>query len=347
MSLRKVGKYYWLDIRIDGKRIRRSLRTDNRTHALHKAERLRAQLLNERGKKEIDFDEFCKQYIEYAWNEKPKSALKEEQRLEKIKTFWANEFQIKRLSDITPYHIEHLKAALKAGKLSKCRSKDKDNKELAKTTVNYYLQLLRGMFYKAIDWEIYSKQNPLKKVRFYKLNTRREILSRSQIKKVIEASREISRKPLSPLQKAFYDLVILGINTGMRKSEILNLRWKDINGDELFITGKGDKNRSIPLNSEAESVIKKQPRKNEYVFNIPNRNKHDLFSRTTRKIKKRSGVDFHFHLLRHYFATSLVEKNIDIVTVSELLGHSKLSTTMIYSHTDKERKKMAVEALLK
>ena len=345
--LKKVGKYYWLDIRIDGKRIRRSLRTDNRTHAIHKAERLRSQLLNERGSKDIRFDEFCKQYIEYAWNEKPKSALKEEQRLEKIKAFWTREFQIKRLSDITPYHIEQLKAALKAGKLSEGRSKDKDNKELSKATVNYYLQLLRGMFYKAIDWEIYSKQNPLKKVRFYKLNTRREVLSRSQINKVIEASREISQSPLSPLQKVFYDLVILAINTGMRKSEILNLRWKDINNNELSVRGKGDKIRSVPLNQEALRILGSQPRKNEYVFDIPNRNKHDLFSRTTRKIKKRSGLDFHFHLLRHYFATSLVEKNIDIVTISELLGHSKLSTTMIYSHTDKERKQRAVESLLK
>ena len=150
------------------------------------------------------------------------------------------------LEDITPYHIEQLKAELKKTGLIKDPEKAK---ELSKATVNRYLQILRGMFYKAIDWEIYKKPNPVKKVRFY------------------------------------------------------------------------------------------------YVFDIPNRHQQDLFRRTTKRIQKLTGIPFHFHLLRHYFASSLVEKGVDLLTVSEILGHSKTMVSLGYVHTDMERKRRAVELL--
>jgi integrase len=131
----------------------------------------------------------------------------------------------------------------------------------------------------------------------------------------------------------------------MRKSEILELKWKDIKEDEIEITGKGSRRRVIPLNSSARGIIKRQPKKDEYVFDLSNRYQADLFRRTIGQIRKRTGIDFHFHLLRHYFTTRLIEKGIDFVTVGELLGHSKITTSLIYSHTDKERKKKAVSLL--
>jgi len=63
--------------------------------------------------------------------------------------------------------------------------------------------------------------------------------------------------------------------------------------------------------------------------------------RTFNQIKKRTGIDFHLHLLRHYFATSLIEKGVDLITVAAILGHSKLTTSLIYSHTDREKMKRA------
>lgn len=64
---------------------------------------------------------------------------------------------------------------------------------------------------------------------------------------------------------------------------------------------------------------------------------------TVNQVRKKGGVDFHFHLLRHHFATSLIEKGVDFITISEILGHSKMTTSLIYSHTDKGRKKRAVD----
>lgn len=339
MSLRKVGKYYWLDIRIKGKRIRRSLHTDNKFVALDRYKEKKDELLAEYAGKKVRFSDFCKQYIDWAWDSKPASALREQQRLKKIQEFFES-LDLKFLEDITPYHIEQLKAYLR-NKIPVTENK----KGLSKATVNRYLQILRGLFYRARDWEIYKGPNPVKKVKFYREESKKEALSAAQLKKVIKATREISKKPNSQLQKVFYDMVLLALNTGMRKSEILNLRWRDIKEGEIEVRGKGEKRRYIPLNKTAQEIIKKQHKKNEYVLDIPNRSQQDLLRRTVNQVKKRTGIDFHFHLLRHTFTTKLIKKGIDFVTIGSILGHSKITTSLIYSHTDKERKKRAVELI--
>jgi len=131
----------------------------------------------------------------------------------------------------------------------------------------------------------------------------------------------------------------------MRKSEILNLKWNDIQGHEALIRGKGNVQRIVPLNTIACSIIDKQTKRDEFVFHIPNRHQQDLLRRTVNQVKKRTGINFHFHLLRHYFTTKLIEKGVDFVTISGLLGHSKTMTSLLYSHTNGEKKKKAVDIL--
>jgi len=142
-------------------------------------------------------------------------------------------------------------------------------------------------------------------------------------------------------------MVLFALNTGMRKSETLNLKWRDIKEGKIEVRGKGEKRRVIPLNGIAKVIITKQPQKIEYVFDIPNLNQPDLLRRAVNQIKKRTETDFHFHLLRHYFTTSLLEKGVDFVTIGSILEYSKMTTGLIYSHTDKERKKRAVDLLMK
>jgi len=331
MGIIKRGKYYWIDVRIKGKRIRRSLNTTNKPVALLRFSEQREELLAESEGRKVKFSEFCKKYLNWAWSSKPASADREQQRLIKIQAFF-QDLGIIQLDEITPYHIEQLRTKL-------------NDDGLSKATVNRYLQILRGLFYKAIDWEAYNKPNPLKKIKFYKENPTVNPLTEDQAEKIICAAEEISREYRSSLQKSFHDICMLAVNTGLRKSEILNLKWKDFRGNEISVNGKGDKNRCIPLNLEAKAIIIKQPRKTEWVFDIPNRHQASLFKRTVGQIKKRTGIDFHFHLLRHHFTTKLIEKGIDFITISELLGHSKTTTTLIYSHTNRDRKERAVKAL--
>ena len=331
MSISRHGKIYWLDIRVKGKRIRRSLHTTNKFEALDKYKEKKDELIGEHEGKKTRFSSFCKQYLEWAWSSKPKIALKEQQRLRRIQSFF-QDLEIVYLEDITPYHIEKLKADLQM-------------KGLKKSTVNGWLQILRGMFYRAIDWEVYTKPNPLKKVRFYRVQRAVQGLSKEDMTRVLEAARTISETPLSQLQKIFYDLIVFGLNTGMRRSEVLNLTWGSVKNDSVEITGKGDKKRTVPLNSVAKEIILKQPRREKFIFNVENRNNASLLHNTTRRLEKIAGVKFHYHLLRHSFTSMLVERGVDFITIGAILGHSSIPMSLIYAHTDEERKKRAVEML--
>lgn len=331
MGISKHGKIFWLDIRIKGKRIRRSLETENRNIALSRYAPLRKKLLEKHLGEKVKFSDFCDQYLDWAWSSKPKIALKEKQRLKRIQGFF-DKLGIAYLEDITPYHIEKLKADLQL-------------KGLKKSTINGWLQILRGLFYRAIDWEVYTKPNPLKKVRFFKPQSIIQGLSKADLVRILEAAKVIQDAPLSQLQKIFYDLVMFGLNTGMRRSEVLNLTWKSVKDDTVEIIGKGEKKRTVPLNRVAKEIILKQPRREEFVFNVENRNNASLFHNTTRRIEKIAGVKFHYHLLRHCFTSSLVERGVDFVTIGAILGHSTITMSLIYSHTDEDRKKKAVSLL--
>lgn len=345
MSFHKVGRFFWLDIYIGGKRVRRSLKTGNKFEALDEYKKVKDKLLAEHRGGDVKFADFAKKYLDWAWSSKPASADREEQRLKKIQAFF-EDLGIVFLLDVTPYHVEQLKAhLLEKGRVIKIPGGQKKEVGLDKATVNRYLQLLRGMFYRAIDWEVYSKANPVKKVKFFREERERQALSHEELQKILEAARVIAAKARSPLQKVFPDLILFAANTGLRKSEILNLHWKDMREDEISVLGKGSRRREVPLNNIALEIIGRQIRRGDYVFDIPNRGQAGLFRRTTNLIRKRSGVAFHFHLLRHGFATTLLERGVDLVTVSELLGHSKTMTSLIYSHTDSKRKRKAVNLL--
>jgi len=340
--IKKRGSLYWLDIRVGGKRVRRSLKTGEHGLALEKAREIERELRAPKAPG-VDIHAFSLQYLSWAWDTKPASANQESRRMKKILEFF-DEHDIRTLSDVTPYHLEQLRAWLKTRKV-KVGDKEVDRSR-GQATLNRYMQLLRGMFYKAIDWEIYKGPNPVKKVKFFREDRAIKPLSHEEAKAVLEVSRQIgARKGASSLQKAFADLVEFALNTGMRKSEILNLQWKDIKNWEATVKGKGNRTRTAPLNAAARAIVERQHKKSPHVFPIENREQQDLFRRTVLQVRKKTGIPFHFHLCRHYFATTLLERGVDIVTISSILGHSKMMTSLLYSHTDRQKKRAAVEKI--
>ena len=332
MGLIKHGKVYWLDVRIGGKRIRRSLKTPYKNVALPRYGEVLESLQVKFGIESIKFSEFCQDYLEWSWNTKPASAYGEERKLKKMCDYFCLESKIVTLDDITPYHIEQLKGKLR-------------NDGLSKSTINLYLRLLKTLFNRAIDWEKYSKPNPLKKVAFFRVQRHVEALSGRDVEKILKAAREVSADPKSKLQKLIYDLILFALNTGMRKAEVCSLTTKSVKDDTVVIRGKGDKTRVIPLNSTARAIIARQPRRGEYVFDIPGRNSNNLFFHVSQKIGRMAGIKWHFHQLRHFFVTRLLEKGVDFATISKLAGHSQLRTTFLYSHTNGEKMRKAVESL--
>tara|TARA_R110001592_G_scaffold121046_2_gene326058 strand:+ start:87 stop:1148 length:1062 start_codon:yes stop_codon:yes gene_type:complete len=136
--------------------------------------------------------------------------------------------------------------------------------------------------------------------------------------------------------------------TGLRISDIVRLTWDNINGSKIHITQKKTKELVyLPLNENALDILTKQDRSKEKVFNIGVRPKH--INRMLRRLKRESSItkDFTFHSARHTFATILITSGVNIFTVSKLLGHKDIESTLVYAKVIDEEKELAVSRMPK
>jgi integrase len=141
-----------------------------------------------------------------------------------------------------------------------------------------------------------------------------------------------------------HSIVLLAVCTSMRLSELINLKWADVDacGQVVNLVNrrdfvlKGKRGRVIPLNRKAMLALSLQPHRSEYVFSRSDGGRLNgrSVSRRFKQYVRKAGVsdEIHFHSLRHTGATWLVQQNVPITYVKEILGHSSLSTTMIYAH---------------
>lgn len=159
-------------------------------------------------------------------------------------------------------------------------------------------------------------------------------------------------------QKAIRDIAILELlyATGLRASELINLTLSDINFEASFVKcfGKGGKERIVPLGVVAKNALKKyleaeRPKQTkrgkdtQIIFLDRNGTKmsRQALWDLVKKYVKKSGVKgkTSIHTLRHSFATHLLEHGADLRTVQEMLGHSNIATTQIYTAVSRERLK--------
>ena len=112
---------------------------------------------------------------------------------------------------------------------------------------------------------------------------------------------------------------------------------------------KGNKHLLIPLNEKLIQFFSNKPdvERKGYIFINPETGLpyKDIKKAWSTALEKANIENFRFHDLRHTFATRLIEKNIDIVVAKELMGHADISTTMIYVHSDADRKKNAINVI--
>ncbi len=209
-----------------------------------------------------------------------------------------------------------------------------------KSSVNRETIVLRHMLNTAIKLGKLMK-NPMKDIKQFKVEeSKLRVLSREEEEKLLAASCE-HLKPIT----------IAALNTGMRLGEILNLVWDSVDMERDVVTvirTKSSKIRTIPINNKLKEILK-------YVIKVDSdRVFCDSNGRSIGSIKtafnnavRRAGIRHcRFHELRHTFASRLIEKGVNIVTVKELLGHADIRTTMRYSHPAPEYKRQAVESLI-
>ena len=239
-------------------------------------------------------------------------------------------FSGRSLKDITSWDIEKYKSK---------RLKD----GLKPASVNRQLQCLKHIFTKAIEWGK-VKENPVKKVKLFKENNKRvRYLSESEMESLLRACRESTTSSL-------YNIVLMALNTGMRRGEIFSLTWDDIDLERRIITireTKGGEARRILFNDEVKKLLENiQKTESPYLFTGRSGGRlDDIFNAFDRARNKAGLKDFKFHDLRHTFASYLVMGGVDLFTVKELLCHKDIKMTMRYSHLAPEHKMSAVNKI--
>jgi integrase len=151
-------------------------------------------------------------------------------------------------------------------------------------------------------------------------------------------------------------MVLLAMNTGLRRGELFNLTWANVNlrKNQLTVAGEGAKSgktRHIPLNKEALAVLTRWQQSTKatqgLVFPSENGQPFESIKKGWHALLNKAGIEgFRFHDLRHHFASKLVMAGVDLNTVRELLGHSDYAMTLRYAHLAPEHKQDAVERLM-
>jgi len=249
------------------------------------------------------------------------------------------------------------------------------------STINRDVVALRALMSKAVEWRVID-HHPLRELRPLKQDKTgvirfladdeqarlraaldgRQDKQKQQRLTYIDWQRSRGRDLLPTLNRvAFTDhikpMVLLDLNTGMRRGEIFNLRRRDIDLNQKLLTVRGGGSKSgqtrvIPLNQEAFQVLnawlaERDVDNDDYVFPSPVTGKRftSIKSAWTTLMVAARIENFRFHDLRHTFASNLVMKGADLYSVKELLGHRNVETTQRYAHLAPEHKSKIVELL--
>lgn len=137
-------------------------------------------------------------------------------------------------------------------------------------------------------------------------------------------------------------LVGLMLFAGFRRSEVRTLTWDRITPPYVRVLGKGNKERVVPLHPTLERVMRRWKHEHASIIFPSSRNPDSAISETqvrllVQHIAYSSGVEMSPHVLRHTFATRMLERGADLRQIQELLGHAELSTTAIYTRVAPER----------
>ncbi|MCP2051530.1 UNVERIFIED_ORG: integrase [Pseudomonas fluorescens] len=246
------------------------------------------------------------------------------------------------------------------------------------STVNRKMGSISGVFSRAVEWE-YIDTHPLAKLKQLKVDSKGVIryLAADETKRLRDAldarqdemrdERESAnawrtdrhREPMpSLLGLPFTDhlkpMVLVSLNTGMRRGELFDLKWTAVNFDTKTITVAGattktSDTRHIPMNKETIGVLeawKKQVSKSPYVFPGQGGGRfEDVKSSWLKLLVRAQIVGFRWHDMRHDFASRLVMAGVPLNTVRDLLGHADIKMTLRYAHLAPGTKAAAVELI--
>lgn len=277
-----------------------------------------------------------KRYVTNVLPTKPGNARNVEQHLK----WWREQLGNRQLTDVT------------AKEIAECRDKlikepTHQNKVRAPATVVRYLSSLSTVFETAIKEWHWIEKNPVKLIRKPTVsNARTRFLDEEECKKLLASCKE-SRNPY------LYSIVVIALCSGMRRGEILGMRWQDIDFDKKLIILPKTKNGSIryvPIVGIAFQILKNMFDDETildptyHVFPSLNLERYlDIRSAWVFALRRAGITNFNFHDLRHSCASFLAMSGATQRDIAEILGHRDLRMTHRYSHLTRSHLAEALE----
>ncbi len=330
----KRGGVWWTSITYKGKRIRKSLETADKKLAQVIEAKIKTEIVE--GKyfdKPTGDNKTLNDMMERFMKEHaPKVSINTQKSysvsLKHLSSFFGNS----RLTSITPKMIYEYKVLRK-------------NEGTKAASLNRELAMLSKAFNLGVkEWE-WIKENPVSKVPREKENNERDRwLSEDEEKRLLGNSPHWLR-----------DIIVFALHTGLRQDELLSLQWSRVDLFRKIILiqeSKNGKPRTIPLNQIALNILLEKAKvrnlKSDLVFHsglMTKINCQNLIRAFKIALEKTGIQDFHFHDLRHTFATRLAQRGVDLYKISKLLGHYDISMTQRYAHHCPESLRDGIQVL--
>ena len=324
----KNGSTWYIDFMYKGRRRWEAIGADRRLAELAAKKRemeiYEGKYFPENSKTKVRFRDLTEEYIEKHSKVRKRSWRRDIGTLKHLLPVFGDMF----LADITPRMIENYR--LKRGK-----------EGVMPATINREHALLKNMFTKAMDWE-YIQENPAKRIRLAKEKGRTRFLTKEEIHRLLEAAEESKAPHLKPI-------LVMALSTGMRRGEMLNLRWEDVDFNRRAIQVKRTKNdqpREVPMTDWLFQTLwswRKKSLDKSYVFaNTKGQPLRDVRTAFKVALRKAEIEDFRFHDLRHTAASQMYMSGLDIKLIKEIGGWKTLAMVDRYSHLTTEHKRVAM-----
>lgn len=298
---RKDRKFYSLRYKLDGIVYEESLKTDNKRVANNRAAIREREILKDRVTR-----------LEYG------ITLEE---LKELFMAYLNTYASDRTITITEYNINCLIDFLGGQKRIKQITKNDGIKYMGylkdrykPRSVNSHIIRAKVMFNWAMQDE-YIDKNPFQYLKAIKvMQNEFQPLSKKQIGRLLEDAKNRNID--------LYYIVNIILNTGMRITEVLNLKVTDIQNGYISVQGKGTRRRYVKINAQLDDILKEIPNRIPTLFKM---------SQTTASIAissllDKQGIPGAAHLLRKTFISNLLMAGVDISAVAEIVGHTHINS---------------------
>jgi integrase len=347
MALYRRGDEWWYHFWYQGQHIQQRTHTTNkqearRKEAIHKAQLVLGQQ-TATPKENPTFADFAPHYLKYSQANKPSYGVERYYINGTLVPFFGK----LGLNKITPFHVELYKQK---------RLSD----GLKKSSINREIGLLKSMLSIAVKWELTDK-NGAKEAKLFKLDDPLpdRVLAYEEETRLLAACDQPELRYRAPHLKS---IILVALYTGLRRGEILRLRWSDINLQQNMLIVRKSKTRSgqgrrVDLNSVLREWFLSlfEQGCGEWVFPSPKRfqkpgepERHigDVKNAFRRAVRLAGIEPITFHQLRHTFCSRLADAGVPLPVIQDLAGHASIMMTRRYTHPSNDLKKRAVELLL-